>query len=167
MQTPLCTWPRIISLSPIQSSLERGCLSLECLILNSHSEGVSFWKRMLGERRIEAVMRRSRLHWKRRRMRERLRLEPLKRGDCAAAAAGSTRDETVVELDRCDIKKLLEGMEREGEGSSSDQVDSELGTRNRELRSRDHAGRKKFGAKRRPKTLATEVTEYISYHNRL
>ena len=122
----------------------------------------------MGERRIEAVMRRSRLHWKRRRMRERLRLEPLKRGDCAAAA-GSTRDETVVELDRCDIKKLLEGMEREGEGggSRSDQVDSELSTRNRELRSRDHAGRKKFGAKRRPKTLATEVTEYISYHNRL
>ena len=114
---------------------------------------------MLGERRIEAVMRRSRLHWKRRGMRERLRLEPLKRGDCA----GSTRDETVVELDRCDIKKLLEGMVGQGEGGgSSDQVDSEMGTLNKEFRSRDHAGRKKFGAKRRPKTLATEVTEYLS-----
>ena len=150
-------------LSPFQSSLERGCLSLECLILNSHSEGVSFWKRMLGERRIEAVMRRSRLHWKRRRMRERLRLEPLKRGHCAVA--GSTRDETVVELDRCDMKKLLEGTDREGGGGgsgSSDHVDSEMCTRNREFEDRDHNGRKILVAKRRPKTLATEATDNIS-----
>ena len=155
----LCTWPRIISLSPFQSSLERGCLSLECLILNSHSEGVSFWKRMLGERRIEAVMRRSRLHWKRRRMRERLRLEPLKR--CHCAVAGSTRDETVVELDRCDMKKLLEGMEREGNGGRGDQAGSELGKRKKEIEDRDNTGSVKSGANR-PRTLATKVTEYIS-----
>ena len=146
-----------VCLSSFQSSLERGCLSLECLILNSHSEGVSFWKRMLGERRVEAVVRRSRLHWKRRRMRERLRLEPLKRNDCI----GSTRDETVVELDRCDMKKLLESLERGDSGESSDhRVDSELDTRNKEIKTRNHNERKILVAKRRFKNLATEDNEH-------
>ena len=133
---------------PFQSSLERGCLSLECLILNSHAEGVSFWKRMLGERRVEAVMRRSRLHWKRRRMREKLRLEPLNNGD--HCANGTTRDETVVELDRCDMKKLLDGMESQEEGGRSDSADSESGTSKRELiEACDFTERKMLSAKRK------------------
>ena len=133
---------------PFQSSLERGCLSLECLILNSHAEGVSFWKRMLGERRVEAVMRRNRLYWKRRRMREKLRLEPLKNGD--HCANGTTRDETVVELDRCDMKKLLDGMESQEEGGSGDNADSESGTSNGELmKACDFPDRKILSAKRK------------------
>ena len=133
---------------PFQSSLERGCLSLECLILNSHKEGVYFWKRMLGERRVEAVMRRSRLHWKRRRMREKVRLEPLKNGD--HYTHGSTRDETVVELDRCDMKKLLDGIGSQEEGGSGDSADSESGTSNRNLmKACDFTERKKLCAKRK------------------
>ena len=105
---------------------------------------------MLGERRVEAVMRRSRLHWKRRRMREKLRLEPLKNGDHFANV--STRDETVVELDRCDMKKLLDGMESQEEGGSGDNADSESGTSDRErelMKACDFTERKTLRAKRK------------------
>ena len=103
---------------------------------------------MLGERRVEAVMRRSRLHWKRRRMREKLRLEPLNNGD--HCANGTTRDETVVELDRCDMKKLLDGMESQEEGGRSDSADSESGTSKRELiEACDFTERKMLSAKRK------------------
>ena len=116
-----------------QSSLERGCLSLECLILNAHPAGLSFWKRMLGARRIEAVLTRSRLDWKRRQMRRRLKLEPLKK-------TRHSRYETVVELDRCEMKKLLESVDNRADGK----VNSEICTTNVKLKFRDHGGSKKI-----------------------
>ena len=93
---------------------------------------------MLGARRIEAVLTRSRLDWKRRQMRRRLKLEPLKKTRGGGGGGGSSRYETVVEIDRCEMKKLLESVDHRADGK----MDSEICTKNVEPKTRGPAGSK-------------------------
>lgn len=40
-----------------QSSLDRGCFSCECLLIPENTEGIAFWKKRLGNERIEDLLR--------------------------------------------------------------------------------------------------------------
>ena len=40
----------------LQSSLDRGCFSCECLLIPENTEGVEFWKKRIGQQRIETLL---------------------------------------------------------------------------------------------------------------
>ncbi|TRY73904.1 hypothetical protein TCAL_15723 [Tigriopus californicus] len=40
----------------LKSSLDRGCFSCECLLIPESAEGLRFWKRRVGENRIQALL---------------------------------------------------------------------------------------------------------------
>jgi len=41
----------------LKSSLDRGCFSCECLLIPENTEGIAFWKKRLGNERIEDLLR--------------------------------------------------------------------------------------------------------------
>ena len=69
-----------------QSSLDRGCFSCECLIVPDSREGIRFWKRKLGTKKIEDI------------------LEEKKR---------KKEEEVILEISRAEMKILLDQQDDE------------------------------------------------------
>ncbi len=69
----------------LQSSLDRGCFSCECLLIPESKEGVTFWKRRVGSSRIETLIQEQR-----------------------AESQQSEHHELVVELSRMEMKAFYE-----------------------------------------------------------
>lgn len=54
-----CLWTsanQVVILCIFQSSLDRGCFSCECLLIPESAEGLRFWKRRVGENRIQGLL---------------------------------------------------------------------------------------------------------------